>query len=322
MGFHPVNFILLVLFAVTISVPAQWKRVEVDSLSWFHAVQFVDERTGWAGGSGGTLLRSTDAGQTWRKVKLPTADLVRDISFSDSANGWLLLERDRFARKGRENPSYLMRTADGGESWTRHEFQPGTEARTRIISRQDGSIFSIGEGGVIAGLSEKGFVERINLPTRYLFLSGSILGGSRLVIVGGGGSVLASDDLGKLWHTVVSGGGESGRKLNSLFFADDRNGWACGDDGDVIRSDNGGRTWRRMVSGVRTDLLDIRFVNIRSGFAIGENGVVLRSGDAGETWAADRPVTKHRLQRIAFAGKRAIVVGFGGTILTTDLETK
>ena len=71
------------------------------------------------------------------------------------------------------------------------------------------------------------------------------------------------------------------------------------------------------------DLFDIAFADPANGFAVGENGSILRSGSTGSAWTADAPEGKrHRLEKIAFAGKTVFIVGFGGTVLTTEIATE
>ncbi|HMQ03344.1 MAG TPA: YCF48-related protein [Pyrinomonadaceae bacterium] len=308
-----------VLF-LAVSASGQWQKIEVGSLSWFHAVHFIDDRSGWVGGSSGSLFRTNDGGRNWRKVGLSTTDLVRDIVFFDRLKGWMLLERDRFARSGYENSSYLMRTIDGGDNWSRHEFAPGTELRARIFAGRNGRLFSLGEGGVIIELLDDGAERRIALPSKYLGLAAAFVDETRVVVAGGGGSVFASDDMGQNWRSVISGGKEAARRLNSLFFADERNGWSCGNDGIVLRTRNGGRSWQRMETGVKNDLLDIRFFKSETGFAVGSGGVILRSNDGGESWQVERNAVKHSLERLSFAGNTAIAVGYGGTVILTELR--
>src|SRR6266704_6786136 len=99
---------------------ATWSRQQSGTMAWLHAVYFIDQNRGWAAGSGGTLLKTTDGGQTWRKLHPLGNDTLRDVYFANENVGWLLAERDPLKLKTTDAPrSYLLKTEDGGFSWRR-----------------------------------------------------------------------------------------------------------------------------------------------------------------------------------------------------------
>ena len=76
--------------------------------------------------------------------------------------------------------------------------------------------------------------------------------GSKLVAVGQRGHVLVSDDGGKSWRqssVPVSS------DLTSVFFVDERKGWAVGHDGVILHTSNAGATWSRQLDGHRAGAL-------------------------------------------------------------------
>lgn len=311
--------VLFVFLASAASVSAaEWKKQRSGSLAWLHSVQFVDADHGFAAGSNGTLLVTNNAGGEWRKLLLSITDTIRDVHFLDRSNGWMLCDRGKF-RSGR-NPSYLMRTADGGRTWSPVEFKDSPERFSRMFLSAGGSGYLIGEGGMVAGLPIGEAAEtRGVLPVRYLMTDGAAAGDSRIILVGGGGSVIASDDSGRSWHSARFADEIPSRKLNAIFLLDARNGWLSGNGGSIFSTTDGGRSWRSQNSGTEADLADIAFYDGRTGFAVGDRGVVLRTEDAGSKWTPDASGVKHRLERIAFAGRKAVAVGFGGTIIATDM---
>ncbi|NOT47570.1 MAG: hypothetical protein HOP17_07445 [Acidobacteria bacterium] len=303
--------------------PAQWRRIETGSLAWFHAVEFINETNGWVGGSNGTLLFTTDGGSTWRKAKFPNTDTIRDIVFLNASAGWMLCERSKFGPETTSNRSYLMRTADGGKSWSEVNFEPSAGPMTKIFFGRKGEGYAVGEGGVMAAFSVGGPTEkRYGLPTRYLILDGVVLNNSRLVLVGGGGSIISSDDKGAKWQAVRFISSRPTSKLNAIAFVDEKRGWAVGNEGTVLSSTDGGTSWLSETTGASSNLLDILFCNAEYGFAVGENGIILNSFNAGRTWKSEASGSKHRLERLANAGNKLFAVGFGGTILVRDIADK
>ncbi|HLL75070.1 MAG TPA: YCF48-related protein, partial [Pyrinomonadaceae bacterium] len=131
---------------------AEWSLQRSGTMAWLRAVHFTDERTGWAVGGNGALLATADGGATWQARIRPTADALRDVFFVDQKTGWLVCERNVFALKSdAEARSYLLRTTDGGESWSRVEptkDEPGVLlARVAFADSARGWVF--GEMGAL-----------------------------------------------------------------------------------------------------------------------------------------------------------------------------
>ncbi len=81
----------------------------------------LDQRTvihiGGRVGGPAYLLRSVDAGQSWRLVDLnPFAAMVLDVHFFDANNGLVAAGTDR---QTEQSHALLLRTTDGGQTWTK-----------------------------------------------------------------------------------------------------------------------------------------------------------------------------------------------------------
>lgn len=321
MRYLPVSGVILLVFilgSVTLATRAEWQKQRSGSLAWLYAIQFLDSETGFAGGSNGTLLKTNNGGREWKKVRLPVTDMIRDVHFLDSLNGWMLCDRGR-SRSGR-NASYLMRTADGGITWSAVDLKDSPERFSRLFFGTSGKGYLIGEGGMMTVLPLDGKPEtRAVLPSRFLMVDGAVLEDSRIVLAGGGGSLIFSDDSGRSWLAASFAGSRAESKLNAVYFVDREIGWTSGNGGSIFSTTDGGRSWRQQISNTRANILDIVFHDRANGFAVGDGGVIVRTRDSGANWVVEESGVKHRLERLAFAGKRAIAVGFGGTIISTDL---
>ncbi|MGD9562331.1 MAG: WD40/YVTN/BNR-like repeat-containing protein [Pyrinomonadaceae bacterium] len=312
-------FSLLLVFGCVLSAAGGvWEKRDSGVLAWLYAVEFLDGQTGFAAGSNGTLLATIDGGTHWIKLELPVSDTVRDIHFVDRSNGWLLCDRGRFDSS--RNASYLLRTADAARTWSIVEFTGRSERFSRLFFSPNGTGYAVGEGGIMSGLpSEENAQLNGTLPVHFLMSDGTALDASTLVLVGGGGTVIVSNSAGRRWTAARFAGKRPTWKLNAVSFVDQRNGWIAGSRGSVYSTVDGGGLWRAGNSGTEADLLDIAFYDRNNGFAVGGAGIILRTGNAGATWTSDTSRSRHRLERLAFAGKRVVAVGFGGTILTTEL---
>ena len=120
------------------------------------------------------------------------------------------------------------------------------------------------------------------LAERSLLLDGQVLG-DRLVAVGERGHILLSTDAGRSWRqspvpTRVT--------LTSVFFIDDRQGWAAGHDATILRTRDGGATWQTVFVDPERDapILDLWFRDSRHGLAVGAYGLLLVTNDGGDSW--------------------------------------
>jgi photosystem II stability/assembly factor-like uncharacterized protein len=113
--------------------------------------------------------------------------------------------------------------------------------------------------------------------------------GKRLVAVGDRGHILYSDDQGATWSQAKV---PTRALLTSVFFVDDKHGWAVGHDAQILASEDGGVTWTKQFEDLKREapLLDVWFKDADSGFAVGAYGALLETTDGGKHWedASDR----------------------------------
>lgn len=323
-----------------------WDKQKTGTFAWLHSVFFVDESRGWAAGGKGALLSTRDGGATWEVRKPPTEDALRDIFFQDAETGWLVCERSIFKPMEKdESVSYLLKTSDGGRTWSRVEVTRGPDVDVklgglRFADGEHGWVY--GELGALFATNDGGKTwARQRVPTRHLLLGASFLDAQTGWLSGGGMTVLKTSDGGATWRagTVFlpaegeggrhpnaprrdQAGSESdgpravgGRRLNAVWFATPELGWAVGGEGVILATSDGGQTWRAQRSGVGDDLYDVKFFDAAEGWAVGRGGALLHTRDGGRTWADTKRVTTHALERVFLLGRRAWAVGFGGTVV-------
>jgi photosystem II stability/assembly factor-like uncharacterized protein len=287
-------------------------------MAWLRAVYFVDEARGWAVGSRGALLGTTDGGQTWTVRRAPAEDTLRDVYFTNERTGWLVCDRSIYLLRTKQEPrSYLLRTTDGGESWSRVEVT-GADVDvllTRVAFADDARGWAFGEMGALYATTDGGASwERRTLPTKHLLLGGAFLADGRGWLVGAGNTILYNPD-GAQWRTVASPL-ITATRFNAVFFADERRGWAVGERGLVLTTPNGGRSWFTQESNADVDLFDVKFMDASEGWAVGAEGAIIHTTDGGAHWRLEPSGTRHPLERLSLASPaRAWAVGFGGTII-------
>jgi photosystem II stability/assembly factor-like uncharacterized protein len=311
---------IIILFIISFQTSqAQWIRQKLGTLAWFKSVYFLNENTGWIVGGNGSFLSTSDGGKTWKIKQIANKETINDVYFSDEKNGWLLCERNRFGA-GDKPASFLLKTSDSGETWEKIEFNTGTgkEVLQRFFFGKDGKNFAIGDMGSIFQMqdTQNNWKKQIT-PFLYRFQDIAFTDKLNGVVVGGGGTILFTEDGGESWNQSTLS--ESVKtKFNSVFFINKQTGWAVGAEGKIFTTNTGGKRWRSQNSNTATDLTDVYFNSSTEGWAIGNSGKFLRTMNGGNTWNEVRNNIQHNLEKLIFVGKTGWAVGFGGTILRYD----
>jgi photosystem II stability/assembly factor-like uncharacterized protein len=76
-------------------------------MDYLAGTYFFDGRTGLVSGTKGTVLKTTDGGETWVKKNSGTEDQLTGLHFADDRNGWAV-----------GNPHAIVDTDNGGETWS------------------------------------------------------------------------------------------------------------------------------------------------------------------------------------------------------------
>lgn len=218
----------------------QWRRILVNSLPGLHLVKFVDAKTGYLAGDGSEqfpagVFATTDGGKTWQPVNGPRSPSWRAGDFN-AEGGALGGAWNRLATVRRAQVHGIDMDALGGR------------ALCGLQLRGDDAI-AVGQGGlVLTSKKTRGSswdYAKIDLPpgVREQWDFHAVHGvGDHVWVVGRPGSVaLHSADAGKTWNVVKLG---QTMPLHSIFFRDEKNGWAVGELGTVVATADGGKTWQ------------------------------------------------------------------------------
>ena len=146
----------------------------------------------------------------------------------------------------------------------------------------------------------------------------------RGIAVTGSGTILETMDGGASWTPTARQGRVAG--LSSLFFLDERRGWAAG-TGHVIRTEDAGDNWiaaepESTDTTYRSPIRAMQFLDDRIGWVTGMQSYLARTADGGGTWeAAAIPITgseRPNFWDVSFADTQTgWVVGEEGTMLST-----
>lgn len=246
---------------------------------------FIDRDKGWAVGTRGTIIHTTDGGKEWVKQESGTEKNLFSVCFADARNGWVVGEYGT-----------ILYTVDGGESW---EFQ------SKDIDKMLNGVFFVdarngwvvGEFGIILHTTNGGEkweeqrckdIETIDdmlsldwkpMPALYeVYFEDKDKGW----IVGLDGVILKTEDRGKVWRKLET-------NCDAALYGIEikgKKGWVVGNRGYYLLSLDGGESWVVQDEVIKTRfwLRDVDFSDENNGWIVGARGTIAHSTDGGINW--------------------------------------
>ncbi|HUR96826.1 MAG TPA: YCF48-related protein [Pyrinomonadaceae bacterium] len=252
-----------------------WKTYPLNTAEDINEIYFRNEKNGYLV-AGRKMFITQDAGLSWRETVIyRPADFKNgvpeflSIRFADKRRG--LVVGSVLNRSGSVVDSLVMRTEDGGETWSRVVVPSKTEL---FHVDYDGSSrgWIVGDEGVILATVDGGTTWILqNSTTRLALFNVDFRDDDEGYAVGEKGLVLRTENGGLTWQKVITTTPFNFMRVN---FADDKNGWIVGYGGTVLRSSDKGRTWIKQESSTTGHLYGL-FVTKKFGWAVGAKGTIL-----------------------------------------------
>ena len=266
------KFVLPFLLLLVSVASAQLEKVSVATTASLRGLSVVNENIIWASGSGGTVLRTVDAGKTWSVMTIPGAEKLdfRGIRAFDDKTAVIIS-----SGKAEDGQARIYRTTDAGKTWTQvyEQKTPGIffdaiafwDPRHGIVLSDPVdnhfALFITEDGGVTWKQIPPSALPP-SLPNEGGFAASNsclTLQGEKNVWFASGGAKVArvfrSNDRGKSWLVAETpmhpANASSG--IFSLAFRDAKNGIAVGGDyahpessdlPNVMRTQDGGKSWQ------------------------------------------------------------------------------
>ncbi|MGE5353887.1 MAG: YCF48-related protein [Syntrophothermus sp.] len=264
-------------------------------------IQFVDSLYGWASGTFGTIMKTTDGGENWAVLQTPENDLLMKISFG-SRNKGLVSSYNRI--------TYI--TNDGGLSWDTLKALNGLYVHSmQWLDDNVGFVSSLYDPARLLKTTDGGktWTDLINGITTTnagcLFFLDDNYGWAAF----GGNKIGATTDGGKTWElTTVPGYLPT---VSQIQFIDKSNGFLAGITsglgdyemyGIFAFTTDGGHSWTsREIPDKNSNLSQVHFVDANTGYITEDrypDSRIFYTTNKGADWT----VVKGAGRNLAFAG--------------------
>ncbi|MCX6146385.1 MAG: YCF48-related protein [Candidatus Kapabacteria bacterium] len=242
----------------------------------FTSVHFVDSLTGWAGGEGNPIFKTTDGGKSWSpqigKVKSRNELGYSGIKFIDSNNGFICGHNKGDSSKH----AFLLKTSDGGINWDTNFVLSNSSFDNEF------SAFSYVNSQIAYVVGYKKSILKADSATFYKPLLYKTTNG------------------GKNWVNITINLGISNCTFNDMKFVDANKGWIVGQNDSlnsrlILKTEDGGLTWARQLDEKKAFgigyMHQISLIDSLNLFATGTDNrnreLLMNTTDGGANWSSN-----------------------------------
>ena len=259
-------------------------------------------------GERGHILVSADSGASWSQAEVPTRALLTAVHMHDERTGWAV-----------GHDAVILRTRDGGESWTMVHRAPEEELPLLDVwFRDERTGFAVGAYGYFLATADGGdtwaarAVSEDDFHLNALFPAGEEPAES------------PEPELQRLESPTTLADGPDSSSLEPESKRPDslepelRRLYIAAEAGVAYRSDDGGETWRELPSPYAGSWFGGLALDDEQVLLTGLRGHLFRSEDAGETWTQVPTDTNATLTGAVRLSSGAILItGLEGALLTS-----
>jgi photosystem II stability/assembly factor-like uncharacterized protein len=310
-------YTICVIFSITFFYPlitnAQWNKIYTNNIQDLYDVQLIDGYA-FAVGQTNTILKSTDAGKSWKNQFISIPTHLRAIYFIDTLTGFVTGENAR-----------LFKTSNGGKTWTSKFVRTAAYAYGLHFNNNNGLL--VGANLLITSTTDLG--ETWTVDTTYnanITLKGvGITPNGTCYAVGEKGTLLKKHISQKKWEKI---------NLNETIHL---NEIRCISDADIIivggmpdtsqvgkhfnrliYSNDSGNTWQKINISEMKSIYSAWFKNKDTGFLGGSNGIISKSYNLQNNRGQQLTGIASDINGLSFYNNIGLAVSYGGTILRTE----
>ncbi len=235
-------------------------------------VSAISESKAIAVGENGTLIRTTDGGESWRSAAVS----YDSSSHADIALRTVLMASATVGYAAGGN-GLLLKTTEAGSDWEEID-SPTGEAINDIAATSASKLWIAGEGGVIYATTNGGTSWSTQTSgTGYDLVSIEFTSSTVGWASGGHRTFLRTTDGGSVWKSVTISELESDDVIDDIAFSNSSDGILSTTQGVVLETDDGGLTWDEVDTEVSSPvLIDLYAASATDRWGVGEDGIILR----------------------------------------------
>lgn len=256
-----------------------WNKFPLNTTEDINEIYFRNDNNGYLV-AGRQMFITKDGGRSWQQTQLITPGEIKkgtpeflSIRFPGKKLG--LAIGSVWQRIGKEDivtDSLVMRTDDGGETWS-HVAVPSKVELYHLDFTDSSHGWIVGDKGTILVTSDGGETWQMQRSgVQQALFNVDFRDKDNGYAVGSKGTILRTENGGATWTRVNSPYPDS---LMRVDFADDKNGWIVGHGGAILRSGDRGLSWIRQSSNTTEKIYGL-FMSKKYGWAVGEKGLILK----------------------------------------------
>jgi photosystem II stability/assembly factor-like uncharacterized protein len=245
-----------------------WKENQIYGNNVVDYFSFSDDKNGIGVASDGHVLRTRDAGNTWKRLN----EQFDKIGFFTPMNGWVI--------QSWMNRNF-MHTTDGGFTWV--EVETGQKGMIRIMDiLSDHIAYAVTDQAELLKTNDAGASWQIvdtDLDS-VSYTDVQFLDENTGFICAIPSAFYKTVNGGKNW---VSYSFDTIDFVHSLYFISDQEGWVAGSQGFLAHTKDGGASWE--TSDLPSyGLSDVEFITDQKGFVMSYNWIKYSTTDGGNSW--------------------------------------
>jgi photosystem II stability/assembly factor-like uncharacterized protein len=284
----------LIIFSAETYSQGTWERIDSPTDQFLKSVYFVDSLYGWAAGYSGTIIHTSDGGDSWIVQDSKTENEIVDVFFLNRNLGWASEWNYTNVPFG----TILLKTTNGGQDWFSEQYRDENIFITCILYLDSLNGWMGGRPHALVRTIDGGVNwEQAHIDTM-TFAFFPVLNiqfyNSQYGYACGG----MFDIAGVIWRTI--NGGDSWTLIDPLdappdeiwqmHFFDSLNVVGVGGDPDefgvgFIKTSDGGESWNYNEIGIFGAARAISFRNESEGWApVPLAGSIIYTMDSAKTW--------------------------------------
>ncbi len=264
------TLLLIVIFLFTININCQ-EGWYFQSGGIFSDIQFLSTNVGYALGTGLSIYKSEDGGDSWEGLYTGT-----DLNYTTGGGAIYFLNTSiGWAVQGKN----IIKTTNGGSSWKIVE--PSINLFPSQLLNLTDVFFTDYQHGFCVGMI------------------GNVNGADQV------GVLIKTFDGGETWIRE-----DYSYPLNSVFFANSSKGWVGGNLGTMLFTSDGGATWTNQTIGNSVSVRDVAFRDENFGLAA-SYGSILKTTNGGANWESIVVTGSGALSSVSIQSSNCFAMGAG-----------